>query len=89
LKQIKSTHRFLRDLKLARRRGKHIAKLEALIEALARGIRLAPKHRRHRLRGEMQGIWECHIEPDWLLLWDETDEAIILIRTGTHADLFD
>ena len=37
----------------------------------------------------MKGLWECHIEPDWLLIWDETDEAIILIRNGTHADLFD
>jgi mRNA interferase YafQ len=37
----------------------------------------------------MRGLWECHIEPDWLLIWDDAEDAIILVRTGTHADLFD
>ena len=37
----------------------------------------------------MKGLWQCHIEPDWLLIWDDTDHAIILIRNGTHADLFE
>ena len=37
----------------------------------------------------MKGLWECHVEPDWLLIWDEMPDAIILIRSGTHSDLFD
>jgi mRNA interferase YafQ len=37
----------------------------------------------------MRGLWECHIEPDWLLIWDDAEDAIILVRTGTHTDLFD
>ena len=89
MKEIKTTNRYLRDLKLARKRGKDLSKIEKVIDALARGAKLAPKHRPHRLQGEMKGLWECHIEPNWLLIWDETDEAIVLIRGGTHADLFD
>ena len=87
--KIQTTNRFLRDLKLARKRGKPLGRIEAVIGALAQEKKLAPKHRPHRLQGDMKGLWECHIEPDWLLIWDETDEAIILIRNGTHADLFD
>jgi mRNA interferase YafQ len=43
----------------------------------------------HRLSGEWNRLWECHIEPDWLLIWDETEEKLTLVRTGTHADLFE
>lgn len=89
MKEIKTTNRFLRDLKLARRRGQDLDKLEAVIAALARGEKLSSRHRPHRLQGEMKGLWECHIEPDWLLIWDEIPDAIILIRSGTHSDLFD
>ena len=89
MKTIKTTSRFLRDLKLARRRGKELAKMEAVIDALARGERLSSRHRAHRLQGEMQGLWECHVEPDWLMIWDESDREIVLIRCGTHADLFE
>jgi mRNA interferase YafQ len=88
VKSIRTTNRFLRDLRLARRRGRNIAKMEAVIETLARGERLSPRHRPHRLQGEMQGLWECHVEPDWLLVWDEDEREIVLIRCGTHADLF-
>jgi mRNA interferase YafQ len=89
VKEIRSTGRFLRDLKLARRRGRDLGKIEAVIDALARGNALARRHRPHRLQGALNGLWECHIEPDWLLIWDENDQEIVLIRCGTHADLFD
>ena len=89
MKELKPTNRFLRDLKLARKRGKDLRKIEAVIDAVAQSQPLAPKHRVHRLQGDMKGLWECHIEPDWLLIWDETEDTITLIRTGTHADLFD
>ena len=89
MKEIQTTNQFLRDLKLARRRGKNLDKLETIIATLASGDKLSPRNRPHRLQGEMKGLWECHIEPDWLLIWDENDSAIILIRSGTHSDLFD
>jgi mRNA interferase YafQ len=89
LRDVKTTNQFLRDLKLARKRGKDSRKIETVIDTLARGHKLAPKLRAHRLQGEMKGLWECHIEPDWLLIWDEAESAIILIRNGTHADLFE
>jgi len=89
VKTIESTNRFLRDIKLARKRGKDLHRLETVVDALARGERLAPRHRAHRLKGEMNGLWECHIEPDWLLIWDEDEKKIILIRCGTHSDLFE
>lgn len=89
MKAIESTNRFLRDLKLARKRGKDLRRLEKIVDALARGEKLAPRHRPHRLKGEMEGLWECHIEPDWLLIWDEEPDRLVLIRCGTHADLFE
>ncbi len=89
MKGIRTTSRFLSDLKLSRRRGKNLAKIEAVIDAIAQGRGLAPRHRAHRLRGELEGLWECHVEPDWLLIWDEGEREIILIRCGSHADLFE
>ncbi len=89
MKEIKSTNQFLRDLKTARKRGKDITKIEAVIDALAHGRPLSPRHRPHRLRGALQGFWECHVEPDWLLIWDEDERRVVLIRCGSHTDLFD
>ncbi|MGQ0663727.1 MAG: type II toxin-antitoxin system RelE/ParE family toxin [Pseudomonadota bacterium] len=89
MKTIRPTRQFLRDLKLAGKCGKNLVKIEVVIDALARGAKLAPRHRPHRLKGEMQGLWECHVEPDWLLVWDEQGNGLVLVRTGTHADLFE
>ena len=50
---------------------------------------LDPRHRRHRLTGDWSPCWECHIEPDWLLVWEQENDTLILVRTGTHSDLFD
>ncbi|MBM3569145.1 MAG: type II toxin-antitoxin system YafQ family toxin [Alphaproteobacteria bacterium] len=57
--------------------------------ALLRGAALEPRHRRHRLSGQWRSHWECHVEPDWLLIWLESDGELILVRTGTHSDLFE
>ena len=89
MKGIRPTSRFLRDLKQARKRGKDIGKIETVIDALARGEHLAPKHFPHPLKGRMKGLMECHVEPDWLLIWEEDDRDIVLVRCGTHADLFE
>lgn len=51
---------------------------------------LPPSYRPHKLSGQYQNAWECHIEPDWLLIWEQNDEELILlfVNTGTHSDLF-
>ncbi|MCY3912731.1 MAG: type II toxin-antitoxin system YafQ family toxin [Chloroflexi bacterium] len=82
------TTRFQRDVKRAKRRGKDLEKLWAVVRQLRDGVELAPRHRPHRLRGSWSDYWECHIEPDWLLVWAMGHEELILARTGTHSDLF-
>lgn len=88
MRLIKTTRGFERDLKKAGKRGKDLDKLWGIVDSLSRGEPLSARHRPHRLSGEWNRFWECHIEPDWLLIWDETETAVILVRTGTHADLF-
>ena len=88
MRSIKTTRHFDRDIKRAGKRGKDLDKLWRIVESLSRGEPLAARHRPHRLSGEWNRFWECHIEPDWLLIWDETETSLILVRTGSHADLF-
>ena len=71
-----------------KKRGKDIGKLNAVVEKLLTGEPLAWRYRKHRLSGDLAHCWECHIEPDWLLIWEEDDRSVVLTRTGTHADLF-
>ncbi len=79
---------FKRDAELARRRGKDMGKLRALMALLIHEMPLPANCRDHALRGPWQGFREAHIESDWLLIYRVTDGAIIFARTGTHADLF-
>lgn len=80
--------RFKKDLALMRKRGKKLAKLEALIERLEYEEPIPHSARPHRLTGNWEGHWELHVEPDWLLIYTLTPERLYLVRTGTHADLF-
>jgi len=80
--------RFKRDLKLLKKRGKTLTKLFDLAELLRDDIPLAFKHRPHLLSGDWAGYWECHIEPDWLLIYRIEYNTLYLARTGTHSDLF-
>lgn len=81
---------FKKDLKLAIRRGYRIELLEAVVNQLAAGKALAEKHRDHLLTGDYGGYRECHITPDWLLVYQVRENELILFlaRTGTHSDLF-
>lgn len=79
---------FKRDVKLAKKRHKNLDKMWAVVELLAKNKPLAAKHRPHKLSGEWSPYWECHIEPDWLLIYLVTDSRLVLVRNGTHADLF-
>lgn len=89
MRLLRTTRQFDRDLRRARRRGKTPDKLWEIVELLVRGEPLPLRCRRHRLSGQWNRLWECHIEPDWLLIWDEAEQTLTLVRTGTHADLFE
>lgn len=81
-------NQFKKELKQQEKRGKDLKKFFAVAEKLAHKKPLDPKYRNHRLGGNFNGRWECHIEPDWLLVYLKTDEEVIFERTGTHSDLF-
>ena len=87
---VRPTTRARKDLKLMVKRGLDPAQLSEVIKLLARGERLPEKYSDHALRGEYQGCRECHIQPDWLLVYEQDDKDLYLylIRTGTHSDLF-
>ena len=87
---IRPTSRFQKDLKRIARRGYNTELLTAVIKKLANGEPLAQKHRDHALTGDYAGCRECHITPDWLLIYEISDDTLLLYltRTGTHSDLF-
>jgi len=91
--QIITSTRFLKDLKLLKKRStKDLKLLQELITVLAEKghTGLEKKHRAHKLSGDYKGYWECHVKPDLLLIWEENEHINLLelVRTGTHADLF-
>lgn len=88
--EIKNTTQFKKDYKLAKRRGLDINLLKGIITKLANGEVLAPKHKDRPLSGDWVGHRECHIQPDWLLVYRYDNDVLVLTlsRTGTHSDLF-
>ena len=87
---VKPTTQFKKDFKLAMKRSMKIELLEEVIAMLAMGEALPDKHKDHALTGNWVGHRECHILPDWLLIYRIEDEVLVLTlsRTGTHSDLF-
>lgn len=85
-----TTNRFDKDLKRAAKRGKDLRKIKSVMKSLVAGEALADKFRDHNLIGSYNNRRECHIEPDWLLIYKLDSKAmeIIFERTGTHSDLF-
>jgi len=81
-------NQFKKDFSLVTKRKKKIEKLAVIINELQYGKMLPPKNRNHKLKGNYVNCWECHIEPDWLLIYKVTETELILIRTGSHSDLF-
>lgn len=88
--KIVATGRFKKDLKLANKRGYNLSLLSEVVDMLASGEPLPLKYKDHSLIGDYAGCRECHITPDWLLIYEIEEEEIILYltRTGTHSDLF-
>ena len=89
MERISRTSQFRRDAKRMQRRGKDVDKLREVLQALLAGGRLPSRFRDHVLIGQYKGIRECHIEPDWLLVYELAQDEIVLIRTGSHSDLFE
>lgn len=88
--KIKFTSRFKKDLKQAKKQGKDIEKLFDIVEKIAKDEKLDEKYRDHPLAGNFKGSRECHIEPDFLLIYEKIEDLLVLslVRTGSHADLF-
>ncbi len=80
---------FKKDLKKAKARSKNLTKITAIMELLIDEKPLAAKHKNHKLKGDYIDHWECHVEPDWLLVYKKTKTEIFFERTGTHSDLFE
>ena len=87
---LEYTTKFKREYKLALKRGYKEALIQHVIGIIANKKPLAAKHKAHKLTGDYTDCWECHIQPDWLLIWriNEQTNSLILISTGTHSDLF-
>jgi mRNA interferase YafQ len=87
---LNQTTKFKKDLKIARKRGLKMELLDDVVTTILATGKLPPKFKPHILKGNYKGLWECHIQPDWLLIWkqDEEIKLISLTRTGSHSDLF-
>ena len=87
---VKFTNQFKKDLKLAKKQNKDLDKLFEVVNILAYGGTLDASYRDHDLSGNYKGTRECHIEPDWLLVYEIRDEVLVLMlyRLGTHSELF-
>ena len=79
---------FEKEVIKAKKRGKPIEKLKKIMKTLSQEKPILLRHRNHKLKGEYIGYWECHIEPDWLLIYKKNKTHLIFVRTGTHSDLF-
>ncbi len=88
--EIIYTGQFRKSLKLCARRGLNIQDFVTVLDILQETGTLPEQYRPHKLHGNYKGCWECHINPDWLLIWEQDDQQLrlILVDTGTHSDLF-
>lgn len=88
MKVIFQTSQFKKDFKRIKKRGRNINKLKEVVSARANGEALQERYRDHALSGNWAGSRDCHIEPDWILIYRVDGEFLFLERTGSHSDLF-
>ena len=88
MKTIRRTAQFKPDVKRLQRQGRDLEKLKAVLGSLTSGEDLEASYRDHVLVGQYKGTRECRLQPDWLLIHEVTVTEMILIRTGSHSDLF-
>ena len=87
-KQIYRTSAFKKDVRRMKKRNRDFKVFRQIIQDIADGAGLEEKYRDHKLSGSFEGKRECHIEPDWLLIYETEEDSLTLVRKGTHADLF-
>ena len=87
---VKISNRFRKQFRLCVKRGLDMNLINEAMRLLAANGSLPAKYSPHKLSGKFQGVWECHIEPDWLMTWEQNDMELTLLflQTGTHSDLF-
>ena len=87
---VRKTNRYLKDVELLKKRHCDLSLLDDAVEKLSKGEKLPPSYRDHSLSGQYSNCRECHIKPDWLLVYyiDDGELILFLLRTGTHSDLF-
>lgn len=87
---LRYSDKFDKSLKKCYKRGLNIEKLRQVISMLEETGTVPPQYKPHKLSGDYAGCWECHVQPDWLLIWEQNDTELVLlmIDTGTHSDLF-
>lgn len=87
---INYSKRFEKDLKRSKKRGLNIQLIKEAVTLLAANGKLPMKYRPHKLINQKEETWECHIQPDWLMTWNQNDTELTLLflQTGTHSDLF-
>lgn len=88
MKEVSQTKQFARDIKRMKKQGKDLEKLKDIVKKLVQDKVLPQKNRDHALIGSWKPSRDCHIEPDWLLIYTADDDSLRLERTGTHSDLF-
>ncbi len=88
--RVEYTNRFKKDLKRCEKRGLDLRKVLEAICILGQNGELPSNYHPHKLQGNKKGLWECHIEPNWLLVWEQNNEqmTLLFLQTGTHSDLF-
>jgi len=88
--ELDYTGKFKKDLKTCEKRGYNMAEIRTAIKHLEQDGQVPEIYKPHKLVGKLRGYWECHIQPDWLLIYDvkDTIKLVSLARTGTHSDLF-
>ena len=88
MRQVRTTGQFERDYSHMVKRGKKIDKLDSVMWMLINEVPLPPRCRDHALKGNLTGFRDCHIEPDWLLIYKVDGDSVVFERTGTHSDIF-
>lgn len=88
MKPVNQTSQFKKDIKRLKKRGKNLEKLGDVVRLLAADEPLEEKHRDHALVGRWVGSRDCHVEPDWILIYRNEPDSLYLERSGSHSDLF-
>jgi mRNA interferase YafQ len=88
MREPTKTNRFKKDYKLMEKRHKDMSKIDTAMVILINGGMLPPEYKEHPLSGNWIGFYDCHIEPDWIMIYNYDDTSVTFSFTGTHSDLF-